>query len=158
DGPAGIAVNDSCQVFISDYFNDRMQRMGIPPPNNGPPFILTWGQYCEENCLPGQFIEMDALELKPWAIYTGELSMNRVQKFDTHGTPLLMWGSLGTGPGQFNQVTGIAVDGSGNVFVSDNANHRIQKFDQNGTYISQFGTFGTGAGQLQYPRGLACDA
>src|SRR6185503_17515812 len=114
----------------------RVQRFGIPLPNTGPPFLRTWGQLCEEICEPGEFIELVALELKPWAIYTGELSMNRVQKFDTHGSFLQMWGSYGSGTGQFKQVTGLAVDSNGNVFVADNANHRIQKFNANGTFIS----------------------
>jgi DNA-binding beta-propeller fold protein YncE len=41
---------------------------------------------------------------------------------------LTQWGTFGTGNGQFNQPTGVAVDGSGNVYVADPGNHRIQKF------------------------------
>src|SRR5438445_13041698 len=37
------------------------------------------------------------------------------------------WGSQGGGDGQFANPTGVAVDGSGNVFVAD-GNNRIQKF------------------------------
>ena len=40
-----------------------------------------------------------------------------------------MWGSLGSGDGQFfGGPLGVAVDGSGDVFVADNGNNRVQKF------------------------------
>ena len=43
-------------------------------------------------------------------------------------TYLTQWGSYGSGNGQFNGPTGIAVDGSGNVYVADQANNRVEKF------------------------------
>ena len=38
------------------------------------------------------------------------------------------WGAYGSGDGQFNSPKGVAVDGSGNVYVADTWNYRIQKF------------------------------
>jgi hypothetical protein len=35
------------------------------------------------------------------------------------------FGSFGSGAGQFNGPSGVAVDGSGNVFVADRGNNRI---------------------------------
>ena len=40
---------------------------------------------------------------------------------------LTKWGSGGSGDGQFLFPSGVAVDGSGYVYVSDRDNHRIQK-------------------------------
>ncbi len=48
------------------------------------------------------------------------------------------WGSKGVSLGQFNEPTGIAVQGK-EIFVSDARNHRIQVFDQDGTALRQFG-------------------
>ncbi len=45
--------------------------------------------------------------------------------------------------------TGIAVDSSGNVYVTDSGNHRIQKFDSNGNFITKWGSYGTGDGQFR---------
>jgi streptogramin lyase len=45
------------------------------------------------------------------------------------------WGSFGTGPGQFNRPHDIAIDNTGNIYVSDRDNNRIQKFTHNGTFI-----------------------
>src|SRR5437867_9195870 len=42
------------------------------------------------------------------------------------GIFLTKWGTLGSDDGQFSRPSGIAVDGSGNVFVADTGNYRIQ--------------------------------
>jgi hypothetical protein len=41
---------------------------------------------------------------------------------------VLQWGSAGSGPGEFSSRGGVAVDGSGFVYVADQDNHQIQKF------------------------------
>src|SRR5574340_55872 len=64
------------------------------------------------------------------------------------------WGEKGSGPGQFNDPTGIAVAG-GEVFVSDSRNGRIQVFDFKGRFKRQFGTPGKEPGQLGRPMNLA---
>ena len=53
---------------------------------------------------------------------------NRIQKFDASGTYLLKWGTFGTGAGQFSLPTGVAVDSSDKLYVTDLANDRLQKF------------------------------
>ncbi|NDD37489.1 MAG: hypothetical protein EB082_03600 [Verrucomicrobia bacterium] len=65
-----------------------------------------------------------------------------LQKFGNTGYFLTQWGGLGSGPGQFDNPRGVAVDAAGNVFVADTGNHRIQKFDNNGNYLGSWGGFG----------------
>jgi len=49
------------------------------------------------------------------------------------------WGSYGTGNGQFQIPTAIAIDSStGNIYVGDFDNDRIQKFDSNGNFITKW--------------------
>ena len=67
------------------------------------------------------------------------------------------WGSSGSGNGQFSNIRGVAVDGSGNVYVADSGNNRIQKFTSTGTYVTQWGSSGSGNGQFNYPFGVAVD-
>ena len=52
---------------------------------------------------------------------------------------------------------GVAVDGSGNVYVADTDNHRVQKFDSDGNFLTKWGTQGKGDGQFFEPFGVAVD-
>src|SRR5436853_130178 len=65
------------------------------------------------------------------------------------------WGTLGSGPGQFNQPKGLAVDGAGVVYVADSLNNRIVKFDSSGNFLTQWGSLGTGDGQMRLPADVA---
>jgi tripartite motif-containing protein 71 len=53
---------------------------------------------------------------------------NRIQKFDANGSFITKWGTLGSGDGQFEEPTSIALDSSGNVYGVDRGNSRIQVF------------------------------
>ena len=66
-------------------------------------------------------------------------------------------GGKGTGKGEFDLPTGIAVDGNGNVLVADTNNGRIEKFSPTGSFLSILGSKGTGQGQLAGPNGIAVD-
>ena len=65
------------------------------------------------------------------------------------------WGSYGSGNGQFRYPPGIAVDGSGNVYVVDPLNQRVQVFDSSGNFLRKWGSRGSGDGQFYYPYGIA---
>ena len=52
---------------------------------------------------------------------------SRIQKSTNTGSFLGKWGSAGIGNGQVTGPESVAVDGRGNVFVSD-FNQRVQKF------------------------------
>lgn len=62
-------------------------------------------------------------------IYIADQANHRVQKLDSSGTVLQIWGEHGAGPGQFKEPEGIALDAAGNVFVIDHGNHRVQRLD-----------------------------
>lgn len=51
---------------------------------------------------------------------------------------LKAWGYQGSDEGQFNYPSGVAVDSSGNVYVSDLHNNRIQKFTSDGKFITMW--------------------
>src|ERR1039458_5373592 len=82
-----------------------------------------------------------------------------------HGLPasgedykwVAQWGGKGMENGQFDSPVGVAVDGLGNVFVSDSGNNRVQKFSSNGKFLLKWGSKGEGDGQFLRPAGLAVD-
>jgi streptogramin lyase len=94
-------------------------------------------------------------------IYVMDVGNSRVQKFDSSGDFILMWGSAGNGDGQFNITLPdegrLAVDSKGNVFVVDTNNNRIQKFDPDGNFQMKWGTKGAGDGQFIEASDIAID-
>ena len=95
-------------------------------------------------------------------IYVMDTNNSGVQKFDSEGNFLLMWGSEGSGKEQFGDILNhregrLAVDTQGNVYVIDLQNSRVQKFDSNGHYLTQWGTKGYGKGQFTQPFDIATD-
>jgi RHS repeat-associated protein len=96
---------------------------------------------------------------------------------DTHVPPAYAtaFGAKGTAGGDFDVPVGVAVDASGDVWVTDTLNHRLDRLTASGTFIEAIGwgvsngeakletctssckagTAGSGNGQLSYPAGIA---
>ncbi|KKN49126.1 hypothetical protein LCGC14_0646000 [marine sediment metagenome] len=68
------------------------------------------------------------------------------------------WGSYGSVDALFDDPCDVAVDSSGNVYVTDSTNHRIQKFTSDGTFLINWGSNGSGDGQFSFPYGVAVDS
>jgi len=68
------------------------------------------------------------------------------------------FGTAGSGNSMLNKPNDVAVNTSGQTFVSDGLNNRIEIFNADGTYGGQFGTAGTGNTQFNQPYGIAFDA
>lgn len=66
----------------------------------------------------------------------------RVLEYNQKGERVRQWGTKGTGPGQFNQPHGIAVDNEGIVYVADRNNARLQRFDLDGKYLGEWNDLG----------------
>jgi DNA-binding beta-propeller fold protein YncE len=65
----------------------------------------------------------------------------RILEYSSGGKRVNMWGSSGTGPGQFQIPHGIVYDGK-NLLVADRTNARIQRFDLDGRYLGEWTTLG----------------
>jgi prepilin-type N-terminal cleavage/methylation domain-containing protein len=76
------------------------------------------------------------------SIWVVDNNNNRVQQFNTSGSYMSQFGSLGSGNGLFELPQGIAIDSGGNIWVADEGNSRVEKFNSSGSYLSQ--TYGPG--------------
>lgn len=63
---------------------------------------------------------------------------SRIVKYDADGEYVMEWGELGSGPGQFDLVHGLAVDRDRRVYVADRSNNRIQIFTEDGDFIEEW--------------------
>jgi hypothetical protein len=82
---------------------------------------------------------------------------NRVQEFDRDWNPVRVWGSAGSGNGEFASPMAMAMDGNGDILIADTGNDRIQRFTHDGQYLLSWGTHGSGVGQFISPSGVAVD-
>jgi tripartite motif-containing protein 71 len=99
----------------------------------------------------------------------GQTDEFNVYKFDNDGNFILGWGSRGSGPGQFYHAHGVAIDSSGNVYVSDQGNFQsklshpdaiphISKFTADGKFITKWGSQGSADGQFTRVEDMAIDS
>ncbi len=73
-------------------------------------------------------------------------STARVMKFNKDGQLIKSFGSLGTGPDQFDQPHALAMDSKGRLFVGDRNNNRIQIFDQDFKLLDSWPQFSRPSG------------
>ncbi|MED5017978.1 S-layer homology domain-containing protein [Paenibacillus chibensis] len=98
-------------------------------------------------------------------MYVADADNDRIQKLDVSTGEWSIWGKAGGGAGselgEFNHPRGVAVDGSGNVYVADTDNHRIQMLDAAAGTWSEWkkpgGGSGNGLGEFKSPKGIAVD-
>lgn len=98
-----------------------------------------------------------AVNRKEKLLYVVDTGGHRVDVYDLEGKRFSSFGTQGSGPGEFNYPTHIAVDQAGDVYVMDSLNFRVQIFDRRGAFLSQFGGNGTGIGDFVKPKGIAVD-
>jgi tripartite motif-containing protein 71 len=88
-------------------------------------------------------------------ILVADSELHRIQAFDDEGNLLSGYGSLGSGPGQFNSPQGLAVDKDGRVLVADQGNNRVVVLGFDGSEFSYLASFDAG---LNAPTGVGVDA
>lgn len=96
-----------------------------------------------------------------WAYQSGPVQLTQAASLDpyegkrTETEAIKVWGSNGSGDGQFVTPRNLAVGPDGLIYVADSGNHRIQVFDKDGNFLLKFGSQGSQPGQLNEPWGLA---
>lgn len=125
--PSGVAVDAEGNLYVTDALNQRLikfdaagkliKQFGGPEPGFYGPRDITFGP--------------DKL------LYVLDQGRSSVVKMNVYGETLAQWGRSGSGDGEFNNATGIAVAGN-RVYVADAGNNRIQVFGADGNFIAQW--------------------
>lgn len=158
-GPYGIAIDPSGNVYVvNSQINGQIDAV-VKYSSNGSP-ITQWGTFGTGS---GQFESPDGIAISPnGVVYVSNIGYSPgicyVEEFSLNGTYLGQWGSYGRGNGQFDVPNAIAVNSSGDVYVSDFGNKRIDEFSSTGAPITQWGSIGSGKGQFEAPLGLGIDS
>ena len=175
--PGGVAVDHSGNLYIADTQNHRVRR--VDPSGN----LTTIAGIRERGFSGDGGLAVGAQLNFPGGVavdgsgnlYIADTWNDRIRRVDGATTITTVAGigkgsdSGGSGPAAeatLNGPQGVAVDGSGNLYIADTWNHRIRRVDISGVLATIAGTgqggFGGDGGlaataQLNYPTGVAVD-
>ena len=148
----GLAIDDGDRLFVSD---------------NGLKHVVVFSSQrkLEASISDGMLDPAGiALDNENRFLYVCDTALDQVLVYDADTFKLLRKiGTTGkahtlTTPGDFGSPTNAAVDGDGNLYVSDTLNNRVEIFDADGKFDSTFGKTGDGPGYFARPKGIAIDA
>jgi sugar lactone lactonase YvrE len=175
-GPDGVVLDAAGNLYVADYTNNRIRKVSPA----GAVTTLAGGTqgYADGTGATAQFFGPTGIAIDGSGnLYVADTYNQRIRKITPAGVVSTLAGSGTTGPGnggyadgtalsaQFSGPAGVAVDGSGNVYVADNGNNVIREITKNGmvTTIAGDGSTGeqdgTGTGaEFAAPIGIAVDA
>ena len=173
----GVAVNAKGHIFVLSRGN-----------TTGPAYAAAAAQLLEFDA-NGKFIREIGKNLYAWSfghtvridkeqnIWVADKGSDMVVRFNPKGDVTLVFGrkqeasDKETGPlehpnpplpaeeGKFRQVTDMAWDPAGNVYISDGyVNSRVAKADKNGNWLKSWGVKGNKPGEFTTPHSIAADA
>ena len=173
--PAGIAVGSDGVAYIADAFRNTIRRVG----NDGVVTTLAGsyqnryrpadGRGAEAGFSSTNGIAMDG----NGTLYVADYQA--VRKIDANGNVTTLTGTLGSGSGgtadgslaqaRFGYLTAIALDASGNLYLTDSGNHNVRKITPAGVVTTLAGTPGVAgdadgrgsAASFNGPHGIALD-
>jgi uncharacterized protein (TIGR03437 family) len=175
--PYGMVVDGSGNLYIADSSNNRIRKIsstGIISTvagNGGAGYAGDGGPATSAQLYNPLGVAVDG----SGNIYIGDSTNNRVRKVSSSGiiTTVAGTGSAGfsgdSGPAtgaQLYNPCGVAVDGSGNLYIVDGSNQRIRKVSSNGIITTVAGTGSAGfsgdggpatGAKLSFPSGVAVD-
>ena len=176
--PEGVAVDHSGNVYVSEYWNNRIRR--VDRAGTITTYAGTGKKGYSGDGAPAVAAQFDGpVDLAvddSGNLYIADSGNNRVRRVDTSGiiTTVAGTGEEGySGDGgpavaaELDGPSGVAVDGSGTIYISDTSNQRVRRVNNLGTITTIAGIGGRGYGgndgkpavraSVSWPRGLAVD-
>lgn len=149
--PSGIALDEEENLYVVDQARNAVSVFD----RNGN-FVRDIG---DGSMVRPNGLALDRRNDRIYVVDTGNTeSRQDVKIYNRSGQRI---GSIGGKPGgdfsQFRFPTMAAVDGQGNLYVTDTINGRVQKFDAKGNFVTTFGQIGTAWGEFDTVKGIALD-
>jgi sugar lactone lactonase YvrE len=168
-GPVNAVVADSHDNI---WAFDRCGADGCSASNNAPIFEIGPDGKTLKNFGAGEFASAHGLAVdKDGNVWAADFQAKngkgeQVIKFSPDGKVLLKLGTAGkqgTGPGEFNQPTGVAVLSTGDIVVIEGHGSKLNKsqvsiYTKDGKLLRTFASHGTGDGQLTEPHAVSVDS
>jgi RHS repeat-associated protein len=126
--PTGITISGG-NLYVVDEENDRVEEFST----SGTDAEL--GHFGKTGSGNGEFLDPNwiATEPKSGNLYVVDWDHDRVEELTASGTWVATFGSEGHGEGQFTAPKGVAVDGSGDVYVIDRGDNRVEEWAHGAT-------------------------
>ena len=121
-------TNDGKQLVLRLRDPNPTQAQGGPVARDNPhPGPLDYGQASTMWFLPnGDFLVADGYQ------------NGRVIRYSSKGDYVSEFGSVGSGPGQFDLIHGVSVGPGGKIYTADRNNNRIEVFTPDGQFIEEW--------------------
>lgn len=136
--PHSVAVDPLGNIFVVDTWNFRIRKF---TPSYG--YITGWGQEVtdgfEASVSPtdGMWGPRDIAIDDNGLVYISDTGNKRVRVYTSEGEFVRDIGSGGTGDGQLNEPSGLAIN-NGLLYVADTWNRRVAVFTLDGAFVQNF--------------------
>lgn len=102
--------------------------------------LFVYGDFDNKSLLMNTPLAMQIL--KDGKLLVADTGNNRLQFLNADGSHDYFFGTKGAENGQFDSLSGVAVNGEGQIYIADTKNNRIQVFNSDGIYLNAFGQKG----------------
>jgi RHS repeat-associated protein len=168
--PSSAAIDSHGNIWVTDSYG----RVVELSPSGA--FVKSFGSYGSGS---DQFKIPDGIAINPTTknMYIGDEENNRIDELNEKGefvrafgfgvlngkselqtcTTTCEVGLAGPGAGEMNEPQGVAIESSGNVWVTDYVNNRVDEFNEKGEFIAAFG-FGVNGKEEEATCTTSCQA
>ena len=155
DGAGNLYLNDrSLRIWKLDPNGKVTAKFRMKLPSSQGRFIFPTDIAADGS---GNVYVVDAVLWQEWQGNAWFYGKPRIQKFDADGKFIEEWEGPLKAEDEFKELVSVAIDTSGNAYVSDKRAHSILKLDSEGKLMKKWGSKGTGDGQFDMPEGIAVD-
>jgi sugar lactone lactonase YvrE len=145
NGPVGIGVSANGTIYVADTGNDQVE------------FYSSSGGFAGQFGFGTLSVPNDLAVDSSGNVWVADSGNERIVEYSSSGSQLRMFGSEGSGNGQFEIPEYIGVSPSGTIFVSDENNNRVQEFSSSGQFLNTWGSGGDTTGLFTNPLGIDAD-